>query len=214
MLAEIIDSPTDWIAEVVDPYRLPGVEGYLRGLVEENNASTLEAKIAEVVFIATSPRLPHKVSQPRRNSSYWRPRDPIWRRLRAYIEDLGGELERIREPQLLSKEYERELGASKKEARKFSEYFVIELHGLLCSDKKYDGARESLLKEYHAGRSSLVAGIAAALAPHLGQGAEFIAVAVAVSLAVIGQVGLNAWCASQSERQLQRRFDFSEPEDE
>jgi hypothetical protein len=83
---------------------------------------------------------------------------------------------------------------------RLGEAFLNELHQLLCTGKKYDEERRNLLKEYRAGQSTLVAGIAVILAPYLGAGVQLVAAAVAVALSVIGQVGLNAWCATQSER--------------
>lgn len=82
--------------------------------------------------------------------------------------------------------------------------FLDELHDLLCSGERYQEEQASLLKEYRAGQSTFVASIAVVLAPHLGAGVQIVAAAVAVTLSVIGQVGLKAWCLTQTERRRTR----------
>jgi len=81
----------------------------------------------------------------------------------------------------------------------FFKEFRRELHRLLCSDGKTAVAqRESILKEAKIGQSSIAVTIASMIAPTLGTNGGVIAGAVAVALAVIGRVGLSAWCATQS----------------
>jgi hypothetical protein len=81
----------------------------------------------------------------------------------------------------------------------FFKEFRRELHRLLCSDGKTAMAqRESILKEAKIGQSSIAVTIASMIAPTLDTNGGVIAGAVAVSLAVIGRVGLSAWCATQS----------------
>jgi hypothetical protein len=78
--------------------------------------------------------------------------------------------------------------------------FLDELHDLLCAEERYQEERASLVHEYKAGQSTFVASVAVVLAPYLGAGVQLVAAAVAVTLSVIGQVGLKAWCATQSQR--------------
>lgn len=83
--------------------------------------------------------------------------------------------------------------------RRFLSAFRKELHELLCSDDKDSEAkRDSILKESNIGQSSVALTIAAMIAPALGTSAGMIAGAVTVALAIIGRVGLSAWCATQS----------------
>jgi hypothetical protein len=81
--------------------------------------------------------------------------------------------------------------------------FLDELHDLLCSDEKYREERKALLSEYRTGQTAFAAGVATALAPYVGGGAQFLITATATSLTIIGQVGLKSWCALQSERRRQ-----------
>ncbi len=90
--------------------------------------------------------------------------------------------------------------ASARESRVYAEALLNELHDLLCSNDKYKKERRRLGREYKAGQSTLVAGTALAISPHLGAGGPFLTVAVPVVLTTIGQVGLAAWCAAQTVR--------------
>jgi hypothetical protein len=83
--------------------------------------------------------------------------------------------------------------------------FLNELHDLLCSGEKYQEEQANLIKEYRAGQSTFVASIAVVLAPYLGAGVQIVAAAVAVSLSVIGQIGLKAWCVAQAQRRRDQR---------
>lgn len=78
--------------------------------------------------------------------------------------------------------------------------FLDEMHDLLCSSDKYVEERKQLLKEYRVGQATLVAGITATIAPHLGSNPPYLAAVVAVTLTVVGRVGLNSWCTIQTER--------------
>jgi uncharacterized iron-regulated membrane protein len=71
---------------------------------------------------------------------------------------------------------------------------------LLRQEVLYVEERARLLEEYRAGQSSFAAGVAVTIAPYLGASTQLVAAAAAVSLTMIGQVGLKTWCAMQTER--------------
>jgi hypothetical protein len=85
--------------------------------------------------------------------------------------------------------------------------FISELYGLLCADKKYKSARQAILKEAKVGRTAIVAYISTYLAPVLGMASAPVAASVAITLSIIGQLGLNTWCATQAAR---RRREYGE----
>ena len=75
------------------------------------------------------------------------------------------------------------------------------LYDVLCSnDAKAESNRKKIFKDANIGQSSVAMAIASLIAPTLGTSAGMIAGAVTVALAIIGRVGLSAWCATQSAR--------------
>ncbi len=76
-----------------------------------------------------------------------------------------------------------------------------EIHGFLCGDKKYKKERDGLFGEKGLARTYVVSAMAVAIAPHLGVASAVIAPLVALVLASLGKVALNAWCATQSDVQ-------------
>jgi len=54
------------------------------------------------------------------------------------------------------------------EQEELRDAFLNEVHDFFCSDTKYSKERQSILREYHAGESSFVAGVTAAISPHVG----------------------------------------------
>lgn len=72
-----------------------------------------------------------------------------------------------------------------------------EVRGFLCGDKKYKKERDGLFGEKGVARTYVVSAMAVAIAPHLSVAAAVIAPLIALVLASIGKVVLNAWCASK-----------------
>lgn len=75
----------------------------------------------------------------------------------------------------------------------------LEVHRFLCGDEKYKKEREGLFGKNGVGRTYVVSTMAVAIAPHLSVASAVIAPLVALVLAAIGKIALNAWCASQPE---------------
>ena len=64
-------------------------------------------------------------------------------------------------------------------------------------DKKYKKERDGLFGEKGLARTYVVSAMAVAIAPQLSVAAAVIAPLIALVLASVGKVALNAWCASQ-----------------
>lgn len=71
-----------------------------------------------------------------------------------------------------------------------------EVRAFLCGDKKYSKERAKLFGDKAPTRSLLVSTLAAAMAPHLGMAASILATIIALILASLGKISLNAWCAT------------------
>ena len=72
-----------------------------------------------------------------------------------------------------------------------------EVRGFLCGDKKYQKDRDGLFGEKGLVRTYVVSTMAVAIAPHLSVASAVIAPLIALVLASVGKIALNAWCASQ-----------------
>ncbi|AAM39650.1 hypothetical protein ABQF08_20685 [Xanthomonas campestris pv. campestris] len=72
-----------------------------------------------------------------------------------------------------------------------------EIRAFLCGDKKYKKERDGLFGEKGLARTYVVSAMAVAIAPQLSVAAAVIAPLIALVLASVGKVALNAWCASQ-----------------
>ena len=72
----------------------------------------------------------------------------------------------------------------------------VELRAFLCGDKRYSKERDGLFGEKGPTRPFIVSGMAVAMAPHLGVAAPLLAPVIALILASLGKITLNAWCAS------------------
>jgi hypothetical protein len=72
-----------------------------------------------------------------------------------------------------------------------------EVRGFLCGDKKYKKERDGLFGEQGLARTYVVSCMAVAIAPHLSVASAVIAPLIALLLASVGKIALNAWCASQ-----------------
>jgi hypothetical protein len=70
-----------------------------------------------------------------------------------------------------------------------------EIRKFLCGDKAYKKERDGLFGEKGLARTYVVSCMAVAIAPHLSVASAVIAPLIALVLASIGKVTLNAWCA-------------------
>lgn len=84
----------------------------------------------------------------------------------------------------------------------FLENLRKEIRAFLCGDKKYKKERDGLFGEKGIARTYVVSAMAVAIAPHLSVASAVISPLIALLLASIGKVALNAWCATQNEAQL------------
>ncbi len=78
----------------------------------------------------------------------------------------------------------------------FLDNLKVEVRAFLCGDKKYKNEREGLFGEKGLARTYVVSTMAVAIAPHLSVASAVIAPLIALILASIGKVVLNAWCAA------------------
>jgi hypothetical protein len=71
-----------------------------------------------------------------------------------------------------------------------------EVRAFLCGDPKYETERSGLFGEKAPTRAFVVSSIAVAIAPTLGVAAPFLSPIVALVIAGLGKIVLNAWCAA------------------
>jgi hypothetical protein len=83
--------------------------------------------------------------------------------------------------------------------RAFLDNLRTEVRGFLCGDKKYKKERDGLFGETGLARTYVVSTMAVAIAPHLSVASSVIAPLVALVLASLGKITLNAWCSSLPE---------------
>lgn len=69
-----------------------------------------------------------------------------------------------------------------------------EIRGYLCGDSKYKKERDGLFSEKGVTRTYVVSAIAVIIAPHIGMAAPVLAPMVALVLASVGKITINAWC--------------------
>ena len=81
----------------------------------------------------------------------------------------------------------------------FLDKLTLEIEAFLCGDERYNVERTRLFGEQGLARTYIVGVIAVAIAPTLGVSATFLAPAIALVLASLGKITLNAWCASRKE---------------
>lgn len=81
----------------------------------------------------------------------------------------------------------------------FLENLRREIRAFLCCDKKYKKERDGLFGEKGVARTYVVSTMAVAIAPHLSVASAVISPLIALVLASIGKVALNAWCATQND---------------
>jgi len=91
----------------------------------------------------------------------------------------------------------------------FLENLRKEIRAYLCGDKKYKKERDGLFGENGVARTYVVSAMAVAIAPHLSVASVVISPLIALILASIGKVTLNAWCATQDNPQASEKPDAS-----
>lgn len=91
-------------------------------------------------------------------------------------------------------------GGEKKDRGAFYDKLVEEVEAYVCGDPKYETEREGLFGEKGLARTYVVSTVAVGIAPALGVSATFLAPAVALVLASIAKITLNAWCSSRRAR--------------
>ena len=89
----------------------------------------------------------------------------------------------------------------------FLENLRTEIRSFLCGDKKYKKERDGLFGEKGVARTYVVSAMAVAIAPYLSVASAVISPLIALVLASIGKVALNAWCATQYEAPSEGQFD-------
>lgn len=70
-----------------------------------------------------------------------------------------------------------------------------EIRVYLCGDAKYKKERDGLFGEKGMTRTYVVGAMAVTIAPHIGMAAPVLAPIVALVLASIGKIAVNAWCS-------------------
>jgi len=83
--------------------------------------------------------------------------------------------------------------------RAFLDSLRKEVRAFLCGDEKYKKEREGLFGEKGLARTYVVSTMAVAIAPHLSVASAVIAPLIALVLASVGKIFLNAWCNSRPE---------------
>jgi len=83
----------------------------------------------------------------------------------------------------------------------FLENLKSEVRAFLCGDKKYKKERDGLFGDKGLARTYVVSAMAVAIAPHLSVASAVISPLIALVLASIGKVALNAWCATKGDTQ-------------
>lgn len=89
----------------------------------------------------------------------------------------------------------------------FLENLRTEIRAFLCGDKKYKKERDGLFGEQGVARTYVVSVMAVAIAPYLSVASAVISPLIALVLASIGKVALNAWCATQYEASSKGQVD-------
>lgn len=70
-----------------------------------------------------------------------------------------------------------------------------EVRAYLCGDPKYKKERDGLFGEKGVTRTYVVGAMAVSIAPYIGMAAPVLAPIVALVLASIGKIAVNAWCS-------------------
>jgi hypothetical protein len=70
-----------------------------------------------------------------------------------------------------------------------------EIRGYICGDKKYAKEREGLFGEKAPARLFIINAISVSIAPHLGVAVAYLFPIVALVLASLGSITINAYCS-------------------
>ena len=70
-----------------------------------------------------------------------------------------------------------------------------EVRAYLCGDAKYKKERDGLFGKKGMTRTYVVGAMAVSIAPYIGMAAPVLAPIVALVLASIGKIAINAWCS-------------------
>jgi len=81
----------------------------------------------------------------------------------------------------------------------YRDKFTEQIYLFLCSSEQYQVEREQWAKSAGVGKTTSVALLSESISQALGAAPAFLAPAVAVTLMTVGSLGLNAWCAAQTE---------------
>lgn len=76
-----------------------------------------------------------------------------------------------------------------------------EVRAFLCGDKKYAKERAGLFGEKAPTRAIVISSLAVAIAPHIGVTAVVLAPIIALILASLGAIAINAWCAATAPKE-------------
>jgi hypothetical protein len=79
----------------------------------------------------------------------------------------------------------------------FLEKVWEEIYKYLCDPESYSDEKKKMAKEGNVTHALFVGAVSAAIAPSLGTSAVFIAPVVALLLASMGKIALNAWCETK-----------------
>lgn len=82
----------------------------------------------------------------------------------------------------------------------FWENVKKEVRAYLCGDKKYKKERDGLFGEKGIARIFIISAISVSIAPAIGVAAPVVAPLVALAIASIGKVTLNAWCNIEQDQ--------------
>ncbi|WP_438461973.1 hypothetical protein [Marinomonas sp. PE14-40] len=77
----------------------------------------------------------------------------------------------------------------------FYDRFLEEFRKFMCGDSSYEEVRQQLGMESNLVKNVCIITISAAIGATLGFAATILAPAVAALLFLVGQMGVNAWCA-------------------
>lgn len=89
----------------------------------------------------------------------------------------------------------------------FLENLRKEIRAFLCGDKKYKKERDGLFGKKGVAQTYVISAMAVAIAPYLGVASAVISPLIALVLASIGKMALNAWCAAQHEAPSEGQLD-------
>jgi hypothetical protein len=78
----------------------------------------------------------------------------------------------------------------------FWDNFINEFNKFICDDREYENEKKELKKEAPISKALIIAVIGGALAQRLGLAASLLAPAIALLLFTVGNITVNAYCAT------------------